>query len=417
MAETSGNSSGARRWPQGGPSRVPYWVYTAEDVYRREQERVFGGSTWNYVGLEAEVPNPGDFKRTYIGDRSVILSRDKDGSLAVFVNRCMHRGVEFCREDFGNAKAFMCPYHQWVYDLKGNLKGIPFSKGLHGKGGMPAGFETAKYPCVQLKVESWNGVVFASFDPGMMPLRQYIGESMGYFFERVFDGRGLKILGYSRQLIPCNWKLMFENIKDPYHATLLHVFLVTFGLFRADQKSEVKLDSTGRHSVLVSRKGEQKASEATAEMASFKADYTLKDPRLLDPVKEFRDDNTVVMQTLFPNLIVQQQSNTLAMRHIIPRSPQSFELVWTFFAYDTDDDAMIRRRLRQANLMGPAGLVSVDDSEVLEFTQEGVRAFDKAQAVVEMGGTGCEDTDYMVTEAAIRGFYKYYAEIMGYPSE
>jgi phenylpropionate dioxygenase-like ring-hydroxylating dioxygenase large terminal subunit len=104
-------------------------------------------------------------------------------------------------------------------------------------------------------------VIFASFDPEVAPLEAYLGATMVEYFDRVFDGRALRVLGYSRQLIPSNWKLMFENIKDPYHASLLHVFLVSFGLFRADQPSAVKMDETGRHACLISRRGEQKKTE------------------------------------------------------------------------------------------------------------------------------------------------------------
>ena len=90
-------------------------------------------------------------------------------------------------------------------------------------------------------------------------------------------------------------------------------------------------------------------------MTRMLEDYNLADPRLIDPKKEFSGDATVVMQTLWPNLIMQQQSNLLAMRHIIPRGPEKFELAWTFFGYEDDDEEMTARRLRQANLMGPAG--------------------------------------------------------------
>src|SRR5260370_28096503 len=72
---------------------------------------------------------------------------------------------------------------------------------------------------------------------------------------------------------------MFENIKAPYHASLLHVFLVTFGLFRLDQKSAIEMDTTGRHAVLVSRRGEQQENEATLQMRAFKANFALRDPR------------------------------------------------------------------------------------------------------------------------------------------
>src|SRR5262249_30010799 len=144
-------------------------------------------------------------------------------------------------------------------------------------------------------------------------LPDYLGASMLAYFDRVFDGRELRVLGYMRQRIRSNWKLMFENIKDPYHASLLHVFLVTFGLFRADQPSEVKMDDTGRHAALISRRGEQRVAAGAGEMKSFLADFKLHDPRLLTPVKEYAGDATVVMQTVWPNLIIQQQSNTLAM--------------------------------------------------------------------------------------------------------
>jgi salicylate 5-hydroxylase large subunit len=150
-------------------------------------------------------------------------------------------------------------------------------------------------------------------------------------------------------------------------------------------------------------------------MKSFKADLTLQDPRLLDPVREFPGSATVVMQTVWPNLIVQQQSNTLAMRQLVTRGPGCFELHWTFFGYEDDDEAMTVRRLRQANLMGPAGFVSIDDSEVMRLAQLGFEstANDGIDAVVEMGGRDTEDTEHMVTEAAIRAFYAHYRTVMG----
>jgi salicylate 5-hydroxylase large subunit len=407
------NAADPAAWPPAGVSRVPFWIYSDPALYAREQERIFGGASWCYVGLAAEVPAPGDFKRTFVGDRSVVLVRDRDGGLRVLRNRCAHRGVQFCQRNFGNAPEFMCPYHQWTYDLKGNLVGLPFRRGLRQQGGMPPEFSLDEHSLQTLRVTERHGVVFASFGEQLPSFEDYLGPSMLAYFDRVFDGRPLRVLGYMRQLIRSNWKLMFENIKDPYHASLLHVFLVTFGLFRADRPSAVKMDATGRHAALISSRGAQKASDGTAEMKAFLADLKLHDPQLLTPVKEFAGDATVVMQTLWPNLIVQQQSNTLATRQLVTRGPQAFELVWTFFGYADDSDEMTRIRLRQANLMGPAGLVSVDDSEMMEFSQRGVDGSADAAAVIELGGHDCHDTPHMITETAIRGFYKYYREVMG----
>jgi salicylate 5-hydroxylase large subunit len=405
-------SVGARQdWPQEGISRIPYWVYTDPEIYAREQERIFCGPNWSYVGLDVEIPQPGDYKRTSIGDKPVVVVRDKDGEVHVVENRCAHRGVQFCQKQQGNAAEFMCPYHQWTYDLKGDLIGVPFRRGLKKQGGMPADFDPKQHGLRKLSVARRNGVIFASFADKLESFEDFLGTSMLAMFDRVFNGRELKVLGYSRQLTPANWKLMFENIKDPYHASLLHVFLVSFGLFRADNPSKIQMDSTGRHGALISWRGEQKKTEDNADMKSLIEDFKLHDPSILDPVREF-PEYTVVMTTLWPNLIIQQQSNTLAMRQLITRGPNEFELSWTFFGYADDDEAMTRRRLRQANLMGPSGFVSMDDSEIMAFSQQGIKPYPEVNGVMEMGGRDWKDEAHMVTEGVIRGFYDYYRKVM-----
>jgi salicylate 5-hydroxylase large subunit len=165
--------------------------------------------------------------------------------------------------------------------------------------------------------------------------------------------------------------------------------------------------------VLVSQRSERREVVGTDDITRVQHDLTLHDPRLLDPVREFPGAATVVMQTIWPNLIVQQQSNTLAMRQLVTRSAHEFELHWTYFGYADDDDAMRLRRLRQANLMGPAGLVSIDDSEVMRLAQQGAVAGQDRSALLEMGGRDTGDTEHMVTEAAIRAFYGYYRAVMG----
>jgi salicylate 5-hydroxylase large subunit len=402
-----------RRWPDGGSSRIPNWVYTEPEIFAREQERIFEGPGWLYACLEAELPNPGDFKRTRLGTKEVVAVRDTSGAINILVNRCAHRSAQFCSASRGTAKEFVCPYHQWTYDLSGKLLGVPFRRGYRGQGGMPADFRPEEHGLQRLAVTRRHGVAFASFSESTEPLEDYLGEAMLGYFDRVFADRELVVLGYLRQRIPSNWKLMFENIKDPYHASLLHVFLVTFGLFRLDQQSAIEMDATGRHAVLVSRRGEQQENEATRQMRAFKANFALQDPRLLDPVREFAGDATVVMQTLWPNLIVQQQSNTLAMRQIVPIDAGHFDLAWTFFGYADDTPEMRQRRLRQANLMGPAGLVSLDDSEAMLLSQAGIDSDAGAECIAEMGGRAVHDEPHMVTETAIRGFYQHYRAVMG----
>ena len=425
------------RWNQPGSSRVPFWAYTDAQLYQRELDKIFYGPHWGYVGLEVEIPNTGDFKLSHFGERQVILVRDRvapkdratDHGIRVVENRCAHRGVRFCQNLQGNARSFVCPYHQWTYKLNGDLAGLPFKDGVKDgdavNGGMPEGFNLKNHGLTKLRVAVLHGLVFATFSEAAEPLEEYLGPNVMPWLERIFKGRQLTLLGYNRQRIPGNWKLMMENIKDPYHPGLLHTWFVTFGLWRADQKSRMVMDAHGRHAVMISRRNEGGQAAVTEGVTSFKAGMTLHDDRLLDVVPEawwtVPDPSqpgteitpTVTMITLFPGLIIQQQVNSLSTRHIVPRGEGEFDFVWTHFGFSDDTPEMTQRRLRQANLFGPAGFVSADDGEVIEFSQDGFRqAGEWGATLCELGGTGTEMTEHMVTETLIRSMYAYWKKVM-----
>jgi salicylate 5-hydroxylase large subunit len=156
-----------------------------------------------------------------------------------------------------------------------------------------------------------------------------------------------------------------------------------------------------------------KNEQVVSGVDSFKETMKLNDPRLLDIVPEpWWGEPTVVMTTVFPSLIVQQQVNSVSMRHIQPNGNGSFDFVWTHFGFADDSPEMDQRRLIQANLFGPAGFVSADDGEVIEWSQEGFKQKPNHRTVLEMGGHAVEDTEHMVTETLIRGMYKYWREVM-----
>ncbi|OOG56086.1 aromatic ring-hydroxylating dioxygenase subunit alpha [Polaromonas sp. C04] len=437
MNAPQASSSAPSRWSPPGSSRIPFWAYTDDQLYQRELEAIFYGAHWCYVGLEVEIPNVGDYKLSHIGERQVLMVRDRvapedrgiDIGIRVVENRCAHRGVRFCQKLQGNARSFVCPYHQWTYKLNGDLAGLPFKDGVKDgdcvNGGMPEGFELKDHGLTKLRVATLHGLVFATFSDETEPLQDYLGPHVMPWLERIFKGRTLTLLGYNRQRIPGNWKLMMENIKDPYHPGLLHTWFVTFGLWRADQKSRMVMDAQGRHAVMISRKNEGGQAAVTQGVTSFKAGMTLHDDRLLDVVPEpwwrIPDPSnpgaeitpTVTMITLFPSLIVQQQVNSLSTRHIVPRGAGEFDFVWTHFGFADDTPEMTRRRLRQSNLFGPAGFVSADDGEVIELSQGGFRQWGEGGSTLcELGGTGTEMTEHMVTETLIRSMYAYWKKVM-----
>ncbi|MEZ5649871.1 MAG: aromatic ring-hydroxylating dioxygenase subunit alpha [Burkholderiaceae bacterium] len=411
QATMNESSLATRRWPAEGFTRIPYWVYTDPELYARELDMFFYGPTWNYVGLSCEVPNPGDYKRHWIGERNVVMVRDKDGSVSVLENRCAHKGSQVVWAERGNAQDLTCPYHQWCFSLKGDLVGLPLKRGVQGKGGMPSDFDNKQHGMNRLQVTERNGIVWASFSPEVPSFEAYT-ERMLPSIDRLFSGRPLKLLGYQRQMLRCNWKMYMENLKDPYHATLLHTFYITFGLWRADNRSSMSTANQGRHGIMVSENTGKKTSEATEHLTRFDHDLTLEDMSLVTPIREF-EDGRIEGGTMHPSVVLQQQANSLAVRHVIPRGTDATELVWTFFGFADDGDEITLRRVKHANLVGPAGLVSIDDSEVLKQCQAAARGYPHRISVIEMGGRDTEPADHMLTENQIRDFYSYYRKAMG----
>lgn len=407
------------RWPEDALHYIPDWVYTSQAVHDLELQKIFRGRSWNYVALEAEIPNAGDYKRSYVGATPVVVSRAEDGSVNVFENRCAHRGAEFCRHSQGNAKEFVCPYHQWSYDLKGNLQGVPFKRGVNRAGGMPKDFRNEDHGLVKLHVATRNGVIFASYAADMESLEDYMTPDILKDFDVVFNGKPLKVLGYYKNELPCNWKMYHENLKDPYHATLLHSFLVVFGLLVAGNESAMIADHVhGRHGTMASAKKEDKyaavSDENKKEMRSYHEGMRLEDERFLEYIKEFDSPWSVTMQTIWPNLIVQREMNTLGVRQIVPNGPDSMLMLWTMFGYEDDTAEMTQHRLRQGNLMGPAGFLGLEDNEAMKFVQEGVRRSSSDLNVIKLDPTQIGTSSSLISESAIRAMYQYYRGVMGF---
>jgi anthranilate 1,2-dioxygenase large subunit len=118
------------------------------------------------------------------------------------------------------------------------------------------------------------------------------------------------------------------------------------------------------------------------------------------------------MQTIWPNMIVQRELNTLGTRQIVPQGPNEFVMIWTMFGFEGDSDEMTRHRLRQGNLMGPAGFLGLEDNEAMKFVQDGVRKSRPSAAVIELGGIAEGTSPDLITEAAIRALYRHWREVM-----
>jgi anthranilate 1,2-dioxygenase large subunit len=356
-------------WPALDYSRVPYRLYHDAEVYAREQERIFRGPTWSFLGLEAEIPNPGDFRATQLGETPIIVNRDETGAVKAFVNRCAHRGALVRRELSGNAARHTCVYHQWCYGLDGGLTAIPFRRGIRGKGGLDPSFDMRAHGLQSLRVDSVDGVVFGTLAQDADPLEEYLGAPIVAQLRRLFD-RPIRVLGYNRQRIRANWKLYAENTRDNYHASLLHEFLVTFGLDRSTQVGGVRMDRRHRHSITWAEADsdtDEFARRAYAGERVRNDRLSLREPALVVFHRERADKLNIAVTSVFPSAVFVQISNSLATRQIRPRGVNEFEIFQTMIGYADDPPEMTLHRLRQANLVGPAGLVSMEDGEAIEI--------------------------------------------------
>jgi len=403
------------QWPVAGVSRVPFEIYTDPALYESEQESLFKGPIWHFVAVDIEIPAVGDFKTNFVGDTPVVVVKSSADSYSAFVNRCAHRGSTLCYEKTGNRDAFTCVYHNWSYDLEGNLKTVAFHKGVRGKGGMPDDFQTCDHNLQKLRVQVFCGLLFISFDHAAPDLEKFLGPKMSAHIRRIFSKK-IRILGAFSQYMHNNWKLYMENVKDSYHASLLHTVFTTFKVNRLSMQGGLILEGDGGHRISYSKMATDSGGGADYESGGLRAqndEFVLHDNRILKSWPEFEDGITHAIQGIFPNLIVQQIQNSLALRLLIPCGVNGCELVWIMFGFESDTQEETDIRVALSNLVGPAGLVSMEDGVIGSFVQRAIVGNQGRETVLEMGGRTVESQESRVSEASVRGFWQTYRKYMG----
>jgi phenylpropionate dioxygenase-like ring-hydroxylating dioxygenase large terminal subunit len=404
-----------RAWPAEGATRVPYWVYQDEDLYRQEQHRIWRGATWSYLCLEAELPEPQCFVTTFVGDMPVVVTRDAAGALHAWENRCAHRGALICMQARGKAERFACIYHNWTYDHAGNLASVAFRKGIAGKGGMPADAKPESQAPKKLRVACLNGLVFGTLSEKTASLEDYLGADVLRRMRRVMH-KPVRVLGSYTQVLPNNWKLYMDNVKDMYHASLLHLFFTRFRINRLTQKGGFFVSPDGAHhctfTEMVEDAGDAYEKDGMRSAGSQKSDFSLESQEILGQVDEFGDRVAIQILSMFPGFVLHQIRNSLAARQVVPKGVDRTELHWTLFGFADDDEAMTRRRLLHANLVGPAGYISMEDAAATGFVQRGIAGSPERASVIEMGGAGVASGDSRITESAVRGLWQTWRRYM-----
>jgi anthranilate 1,2-dioxygenase large subunit len=238
------------------------------------------------------------------------------------------------------------------------------------------------------------------------------------YVDRIFH-KPIVYLGCTRQYSDSNWKLYTENVKDPYHASLLHLFLATFGIFRVGMQARCIPDEAhGLHSIIFTVAKGAEDADSTAyksqKIRSYDEGFRLEDDSILALEPEYEEVASTHIQSIFPQLVIQQIRNSLVARQVLPKGADHFEVVFHFFGYEDDTPEMRGLRIKQANLVGPAGYVSMEDIEATDLVQRGTVRDGEALSVIEMARSAPHEQATLITENLIRRFWVGYQKLMGF---
>lgn len=405
-------------------------IFWDEDIYNQELERIFA-RTWLFLTHESLIPQPGDFVTSYMAEDKVIVSRQKDGSIRAYINSCSHRGNQICHADSGNARAFVCNYHGWVFGQDGSLVDVPLeSRCYHGD------IDRSALGLRQVRVASYGGFVFGCFDAGAPSLEEYLGEMRWYLDAIWTAGEGMELLGPPmKSTLSCNWKVPTENfIGDAYHVGWTHagaLQLIGGGLAGlAGNRADMPFDDMGLQFTTRHGHGFGLIDNAAAGLhadpsilTNFLEATRAEVGRRFGPERE-RLYVGHLNTSIFPNCSFLYGTNTLKVWN--PRGPHEIE-VWTYALVHKAMDAADKREIQRQALMtfGTAGTLESDDGENMQSCTHSNRGWTTRQGRMHSGmGMGHEGPhpvypgivgSSFIGETSYRGFYRFWAEMMDAP--
>ena len=399
-------------------------IFASDEIYREELKRVFG-RCWLFLAHESQIPNPGDFLTTYMGEDSVLVTRGQDGKVRAFLNTCSHRGNKVCFAEAGNTKAFTCNYHGWTYGLNGALVNVPLERDAYR-----GDIDKSRFGLRPVaKVEEYAGLIFGCLDPDAIPLMEYLGD-MAWYLD-TFMQRGIELLGPPlKSVLHCNWKIPSENFAcDVYHVGWTHVAalkLLDGPLSGAAGNvalppGDIGIQVTTRYGHGFGAIWE---SATTLHRGSAFDDYLKANlPEVTKSLGEWRGKlyRAHWDATIFPNCSFLYGTNIWKMWH--PKGPNETE-VWSWAFVEKGMSPEVKRRVQKEALrtFGTAGTFESDDGVNFYGCTETGRGTACGQGrVMNAMGIGREaahpelpgmiaDSNY--SEASARGFYRFWQEVM-----
>jgi len=381
-------------WP-AKINEIPKDIFDREDVFRLELERIFYGPEWHPVAHTGEIPNIGDFKTFHIGERPLLIVHGQDGRVRVFYNACSHRGTLLETNNRGNRTEFECPYHRWLFDSTGALRGCP------GKDDFAPSFRQEDSGLHELRTAIVGGLIFTTLHEATPDIETWLGRTQPALLQLLGGDGRLRLLGYQKVSYDCNWKAYVDN--DGYHAPLLHLAFKMLNW------------QGGKGSQYATENGHL-AFESELKVPT-NPDF-LKDPSLV-AFKGSHTSKGSVIVSLNPLTVMTKHLDMINVRFAVARSLLKTEVHYAYFSHADDDADMVRHRLRQSsNMLGPCGMVSMEDASIFLRVQQGNRT--PGNAVFQKGvkqEQGMWFDFKQNDEAGNLPKWEYYRRVMGFVRE
>ncbi len=338
-------------------------IFSDQDIYELELERIFARA-WNFICHDSQIPEPGDFFQTVIGEDRVICVRDNDGMPQVLVNTCRHRGNAICRADEGHATSFMCTYHGWTYDLKGALVGVPGFKEVYHEA-----LDRENWGLIRAaQVDTYKGFVFANMDPEAPSFPEYLGDVGRMCIDMVAE-KGEEIVvaaGVQKYTIPCNWKFAADNVWDFYHG-LTHQSSVMSGWQRNDRRrpGDLITNIAQPNMAFLGEYGHVHGGPENSPnnpLNSIRPQEWRERPQAKQALGPLIDRIPASHPQIFPNFWVTGPGLAqVSMR--MPKGPMKTEIWWFTFLDKTTPEKHPGHLQQAMRTFGPAGMLEQDDGE------------------------------------------------------
>lgn len=393
-------------------------VYGDAEVHALELERIFA-RCWLFVGHESQIRNPGDFVTSAMGEDPVLVTRDLEGQIGVFLNSCPHKGRTVCEHDQGNQRLFVCPYHGWGFKPNGELAVLPYLKdGYFGDVDMK---RLGLKRCAQ--VDSYRGLIFATWSPAAPPLRDYLGDMAWYLDIALNRGPGgTEIVGPPQKFrVPANWKTGAENfISDFQHAqTVAHASALKLldGSTEAAPDGGVQASPAPGHGLFMYLDRQDRPGGTGAFMAAHAPDARAR-------LGELRGAGRIdpIAGTIFPNLSFNLIPGIPNLRLWMPRGPDEME-VWTWGLVDSDVSDEVKAQMRSGfqSAFGASGILEQDDGDQWQSCSGAARGYVSRREWSYIGmGLGHEFTrpdmpgelGLLISETNARAFFRRWRDLI-----